>query len=99
MLASGAQRLLNRYAVAPASRVVIVTANAEGYVAALDAFHHGIIVAGVLDLRDRSHPSESELAGALRDRGIVVFHGATLVEAHAGSDRHVRELEFDVEVS
>jgi sarcosine oxidase subunit alpha len=99
MLASGAQRLLNRYAVAPASRVVVVTSNAEGYAAALDAFHHGITVAGVLDLRERSHPCESPLTGAIRDRGIVVFHGVKLVEAHANADRHVRELEFDVEVS
>ena len=99
MLASGAQRLLNRYAVAPASRVVVMTANAEGYAAALDAFHHGITVAGVLDLRERSHASESEVAGAIRDRGIVVFHGVKPVEARAGSDHHLREVEFDVEIS
>ena len=85
MLASGAQRLLSRYAVAPASRVVVLTANAEGYVAALDAFHHGITVAGVLDLRERSHVSEADLAGAIRDRGIVAFHGVKPVEAHAGA--------------
>jgi len=99
MLASGAQRLLSRYAVAPASRVVIVTSNAEGYAAALDAFHHGIVVAGVLDLRARAHPTEAALTGAIRDRGIVVFHGVKLVEAHAAADRHVREIEFDVDVS
>ena len=99
MLASGAQRLLSRYAVTPASRVVVVTSNAEGYAAALDAFHHGVTVAGVLDLRERSHPSESALTGAIRDRGIVVFHGVKLVEAHAAADRHVREVEFDVAVS
>ena len=99
MLASGAQRLLSRYAVAPATRVVVLTANAEGYAAALDAFHHGISVAGVLDLRERAHASEAELAGALRDRGIVVFHGAKPVEARAGADHQVREVAFDVEVS
>jgi sarcosine oxidase subunit alpha len=99
MLASGAQRLLSRYAVAPATRAVIVTANAEGYAAALDAFHHGITVAAVLDLRDRSHPSEADLVGAIRDRGIVVFSGVKLVEARAGAEGHVREMEFDVEVS
>ena len=99
MLASGAQRLLNRYGVAPASRVVVVTANAEGYLAALDAFHHGITVAGVLDLRERSHASESEVVGAIRDRGIVVFHGVKPVEARAGADHHLREIEFDVEIS
>jgi sarcosine oxidase subunit alpha len=99
MLASGAQRLMNRYSVAPASRVVLITANAEGYVAALDAFDHGIVVAAVLDLRERSLRSEGALAGALRDRGIVVFHGASPVEARAGSDGRVREIEFDIEVS
>ena len=99
MLASGAQRLMNQYAIAPASRIAVVTANAEGYTAALDAFEHGIVVAGLLDLRERSQPSEAALAGALRDRGIVVFHGVSPVEARAGSDHGVKEIEFDIETS
>ncbi len=69
MLASGAQRLLSRYAVAPASRAVIVTANAEGYAAALDAFHHGITVAAVLDLRATFASVRGEPPRCDRDRG------------------------------
>ncbi|MEJ1965103.1 MAG: 2Fe-2S iron-sulfur cluster-binding protein [Gammaproteobacteria bacterium] len=99
MPASGAQRLMNLYSVAPATRVVVLTANGEGYTAALDAFDRGIVVAGVLDLRDRSHPSEAALAGALSDRGIVVFHGVRPIEARAGADHRVRDIEFDIEVS
>src|SRR5258707_978320 len=53
MLASGAQRLLRRYAVAPASRIVIVAANVHAYRAALDARAAGIDVVTILDLRER----------------------------------------------
>jgi sarcosine oxidase subunit alpha len=98
MLASGAQRLMNRYAVAPASRVVVLASNAEGYAAALDAFRHGIVVAGVLDLRERSHPSEGALVAALRERGIAVFHGVSPVEARSDAHHRVKEIEFDIAV-
>ena len=56
MLASAAQRLLYHHAVAAARRIVVLTANAEGYAAALDAIAHGVEVAAVLDLRQQPGP-------------------------------------------
>jgi sarcosine oxidase, subunit alpha len=98
MLASGAQRLMHRYAVAPCSRVAVVAANSQGYVAALDALQNGITVAGVLDPRSEPGlaPAEAPLLRALRDRAVVVFHDVTPVEARADSGHRVREIEFDV---
>lgn len=96
MLASGAQRLLYRYSVAPASRIAVLTANAEGYSAALDAAARGIAVVGVLDLRPAASSSESAIIEAVRARGISIRFAARPVEAQAGADRRVREIEFEV---
>ncbi len=46
MLASAAQRLIYRYAVQPMQRAVVLSANAEGYAAALDLLDAGVEVAG-----------------------------------------------------
>jgi sarcosine oxidase subunit alpha len=95
MLASAAQRLLYRYAVAPASRVAVLTANAEGYAAALDAVARGIKVLGVLDLRASAHESEASLVESVRTRGVPIRYGVRPVEARAGSDHRLREIEFE----
>lgn len=95
MLASGAQRLICRYAVAPATRVAVLTANAEGYVAALGATSRGIAVAAVLDLRAAAHASEEPMVKVLRERGVAVQFGVSPVQARARMDHRVCELEFD----
>ena len=95
MLASGAQRLLHRYAVAPASRVAVLTANSEGYIAVLDALARGIEVHGVLDLRPCAPQTDAALVETLRARGVSVRFGVRPVEARAGSDRRLREIEFE----
>lgn len=87
MLASGAQRLLARYAVAPASRVAVLTANAQGYGAALDALDAGLAVAGVFDLRARRGQESEVLAAALEARGVRTHVGATPTEAVARGKR------------
>jgi sarcosine oxidase subunit alpha len=51
MLASAAQRLIQRYAVKPFSRVVVLSANKDGARAAEDFARHGIEVAAIVDLR------------------------------------------------
>jgi sarcosine oxidase subunit alpha len=86
MLASGAQRLMHRYSVAPASRIVVLTANADGYRAAHDALACGIAVSAVLDLRPTCGSESRALAEALRSRGIAVHFGAAIREAQAGRD-------------
>ena len=51
MLASAAQRLMRLWGVRPGSRAVVVTANDDGYSAALDLLDAGIALAAVVDLR------------------------------------------------
>ena len=50
MMASGAQRLMARYAVKPGQQAVVLTANSEGYRAALDLMQAGVEVAAVIDM-------------------------------------------------
>jgi sarcosine oxidase subunit alpha len=94
MLASGAQRLMYRYAVAPASSVAVLTANQEGYVAALDAIACGIRVEAVLDLRPAAHASEEALVEAVWEKGVEVQFGVRPVEAVAGAGRRLARFDF-----
>ena len=52
MLASAAQRLIYRYAVAPGSKAVVLAANDDAYRAARDLAAHGVTVQAVVDLRE-----------------------------------------------
>lgn len=94
MLASGAQRLLRRYAVAPCSRLVLLTANAQGYAAALDALAAGIEVAAVLDLRAEPGPASRRLMDALAARGVRTSLNAALGAARAGRDGTLAAVEI-----
>jgi sarcosine oxidase, subunit alpha len=51
LLSSAAQRLVYRYAVKPMNRAVVVTANTDGYKAAVDLLMHGTEIAAIIDLR------------------------------------------------
>jgi sarcosine oxidase subunit alpha len=82
MLASAAQRLMARYAVAPANRIAIVTANDQGYGAALDASDAGIDVGAILDLRESPGPGSQALARDARLHGVRLVTG---VRPHAAS--------------
>jgi sarcosine oxidase, subunit alpha len=79
MLASAAQRLIYRYRVKPMQRAVVLTANLDGYRAALDLISQGIEVMAVVDLCDR-YPINS-FTQALQDQGIPIFAGHCLYEA------------------
>jgi sarcosine oxidase subunit alpha len=81
LLAGAARRLLHRYAVAPASHVAVLTANADGYVAALDALDAGIAVAAVVDLRVEPGPRSEPLRERLRSAGVECHLGVVPVEA------------------
>jgi len=85
MLASAAQRLIYRYAVKPAHRAIVFTANAEGYEAALDMNANGVAIAAVVDLRAAGQ------GGSLQDRveraRIPVLAGHAVFEARGGNDR------------
>src|SRR5262249_5271990 len=70
MMASGAQRLVHQYAIRPFREVVVLTANRDGYEAALDFHAVGIGVAAIVDLRSAGEPSE--VAGQTGRAGIAV---------------------------
>jgi sarcosine oxidase subunit alpha len=78
MLASAAQRLIYRHALQPGARAVVVTANADGYRAALDLQAHGVTVAAVVDLRDAPSPGLAQRVGR---HGTDLLPGHGVVEA------------------
>ena len=90
MLAGGAQRLMYRYAVAPGERIFVLTANAHGYAAALDAISCGLQVVGIADLRPEAGRLSRPLADALENRGVRIRFGTGIAEALADSDGSVR---------
>ena len=84
MLATGAQRLIHRFAVAPCDTCVVLTANDEGYRAAIDFAAAGIRVAAVVDMQ--AAPANGAAAAELFGRGIQLIPDAHIDEAH-GSGR------------
>ena len=94
MLASAAQRLIYRHAVKPFARVVVLTANCDGYRAALDFARQGIAVAAVVDLRPDGVAAvwQARLAAA----GIRSLPGSCIVEARGrGQVSAVSVASFD----
>lgn len=81
MLASAAQRLIYRYAVKPMQRAVVLTANCDGYRAALDLIEHGVAVQAIVDMRQRYTPDS--LAKTLQSRGIPIFTSHCIYEARS----------------
>lgn len=79
MLASAAQRLIYRYAVQPMQIVVVLTANSDGYRAALDMADNGIEVAAVIDLRPVTGLEQAETQ--VKNKGIRILKGYCIDEA------------------
>jgi sarcosine oxidase subunit alpha len=79
MLSSAARRLIYRYAVRPMTVAVVLTANADGYGAALDLLAAGVKVAAVVDLRpeDADIPAKRQVVA----RKIPVLTGHCIIEA------------------
>lgn len=85
MLASAAQRLVYRYRVQPMRRALVLAANRDGYLAALDLEANGVEVAALVDLRPEG---EASAAGtAVADAGIEVLKGHCVYEAIGAADR------------
>jgi len=84
MLASAAQRLIYRYAVKPMQRAVVLTANTDGYRAALDLLAHGMDVTAVVDLRPTSGSAEA-LAHQLAQAQVEILTGHCIVAAVANA--------------
>ena len=84
MLASAAQRLIYRYAVKPMQSAVVLTANDDGYVAALDLAANGVRVEAVVDLRAAAVTTGA--AAKLAQAGTRILPGQGIYEARAGGD-------------
>ncbi len=84
MLAGAVQSYVNRYAVLPGRRAVVVTGHNEGYRAALDFAQAGGEVAAIVDLRSPSPPHD--LSTLVQSRGIEVLPGSA-VTASSGRTR------------
>ena len=94
MLASAAQRLLYRHAVVTARRVAILTANPQGYAAALDGLSHGVEIAAVLDLRAELPRRSRAAAEQLARRGVTLRFGVEPIEARAAAGAHIGRLDY-----
>ena len=100
MLASAVGTYLNRYAVAPHKRAVIVTNNDSAYRTAFDAAASGIAVT-IADLRSR--PPAQLIARAV-DLGVAVFPGTGVADIEGSkalsrvklSGAHAAAIECDV---
>ena len=86
MLASAAQRLIYRYAVKPMQSAVVLTANDDGYAAALDLWSNDIRVHAIVDLRHNADVSPA--ATKLVRAGVRIYSGYGLHELRA-RDRRV----------
>ena len=88
MLASAARTYLNRFAVRPGERAVVVTNNDSAWDAALDLSDAGMLVC-VVEARTEA---PGDLRAQAHSRGIEVLANHAVVAAH-GAARRVRRVE------
>ena len=81
MLASSVSTYVNRFGVAPGSRLVVATTNDNAYQTAIDWHHAGRSVVSVVD--SRTGPS-GDLVEQVRALGIQILEGHGLIEAVGG---------------
>ena len=85
MLASAAQMLARRYAVKPFENVIVLTANSDGYRAALDLHDVGVAVKAIVDLRPVGEGSS--LRSEVEEIGLTIRQGSTVYEALSSRDK------------
>jgi sarcosine oxidase subunit alpha len=81
MLANSVSTYINRYAVVPGQRCIIMTTNDSGYQTALDIQAAGRTVVAVVDSR---HTPDGRLVAAAKAAGIQVMAGHGVIEAQGG---------------
>ncbi len=84
MLASAAQRLIRLYSVRPFEAAVVLTANTDGYRAALDLQNAGIGVNALVDLRPDGEPGA--LGQQVKSHNIPIHTNHMVYEAVPGGD-------------
>ncbi len=82
MLASAAERLVRRYAVAPCERAVVLAGNRDAYAATLNLHAAGIGIAAVVDLDDPA--TRGDLVAEVAGRGIRILPRSQVSAATAG---------------
>jgi sarcosine oxidase subunit alpha len=90
LLASAAQKLLHRHAVAVGRRVVVYALTRSGYEAALDLVDRQVSITHLIDPRPAS--AADELAQTLKIRGVTLLRKHRVLEAHAGADGCLRGI-------
>lgn len=93
MLASAAQRLVARYAVAPFTRAVVLAGNPDAYRAALWFAARGVRIEAILDL-DADGKSSAGFEDALRAQGVTLVRGLTALEALADGEGCLGGIRF-----
>lgn len=83
MMATAAQRLLYRHAIAAGRNVAVLTSNDDGYAAAIDLLAHNVRVTRLIDTRVAA--KEPPLSERLARRGITIHRGYNVTSA--SSDR------------
>ncbi|MFK7992769.1 MAG: sarcosine oxidase subunit alpha family protein [Granulosicoccus sp.] len=78
MVASSISHYINRFAVVPGQRLVVVTSNDSGYQCAFDWADAGREVVAIVDTRSSPDGSVTEFAS---QRGIRIITGSALIEA------------------
>ena len=82
MLASAAERLVRRHAVAPCERAVVLAGNVDAYAATLNLHAAGVGIAAVVDLEDPA--TRGDLVAAVAARGIRILPRSQVSAAMAG---------------
>ena len=85
MLAGAVRAYVNRFAVLPGKRAVVVTDNDSAYGVALDLHRRGVEIAAIVDLRPDGEGGEIPEA---REAGLNVLRGHAVVDT--GGRRRVR---------
>ena len=88
MLGSAAQRLLHLYGIVPGEKVLIVTANDDGWKLARDLKAAGVDVVGVADHR----AGGSELSDEIARSGVPVYWQHTIAKAQGKKEVTAAEI-------
>ena len=83
MMGSAVQRLLNMHSVTTGQRILIVTANEDGWQLAADLHAAGVTVIGVVDER---RGTNSPVAEELEHAGITAYWNHTIVKANGKNE-------------
>ena len=85
MLASGVQRLVHRYAIAPFTSGVVLAGNSDAYRATLDLIQAGLTITTIVDMGDPQ--ARDDLCEQVKRQGIEVIGQATVISARAQRGR------------